>query len=57
MREYPVFPPSVSNQISEEYYNGLIGQVSDGTCSKQVRKVEHRNGSHRYYTYHLTSVR
>lgn len=56
MREYSMFPATRENQISEEYYNGLIGQINRGTCSKRVQRILRRNGSHTYFTYHLTSI-
>lgn len=51
-----MFPASTSNQITSEYYFALVEQINNGTCSKQVAKIERRNGSHTYYTYHLISV-
>ena len=56
MREYEIFPASDSNQITEEYYMVLVGQINNGTCSKKVSQVIHRNGSYIYFTYHLISV-
>lgn len=55
MREYDTFPASTSNQITEEYYMFLVGQISRGTCSKKVQKVLHENGNHKYFTFHLIS--
>ena len=52
MKEYPSFPASTSNQITEEYYNSLIGQINRGTCSLKVAKIRRQNGSHVYFTYH-----
>lgn len=56
MREYNVYPASVSNQISASYYFVLVGQINNGTCSKKVGKVLRKNGSYEYFTYHLLSV-
>lgn len=53
MREYYTFPMSSSNQITKEYYDSLIGQINNGTCSKQVSKRLRKNGNHEYFTYHL----
>jgi hypothetical protein len=53
MTVYPVYPASVSNQITEEYYFVLIGQINRGTCSLRVVKLLRRNGR---YSYHLISV-
>jgi len=55
MREYEIFPASDSNQITEDYYMVLVGQINNGTCSKKVSQVIHRNGSYIYFTYHLIS--
>lgn len=51
-----IFPATNSNQITEEYYNVLIGQINRGTCSKKVCRVLRSNGSYKYFTYHLVSV-
>ena len=40
---------STANQITYKYFCQL-GGLSNPHC----QKVEHRNGSHVYYTYHLT---
>lgn len=53
MRKYDVQAASTANQITAEYYFFLVGQINAGTCSKVVRKVLHKNGSHEYFTYHL----
>lgn len=55
MREYSRHPATVSNQITESYYFALVGQINNGTCSKSVSRVLRKNGSHEYFTYHLTS--
>ncbi|GAB6552570.1 hypothetical protein bcgnr5378_05730 [Bacillus cereus] len=55
MKESNVYPASVSNQITEEYYFVLVGQINNGTCSKKVGKVLRKNGSYEYITYHLIS--
>lgn len=55
MREYNIFPASISNQITKEYYDVLIGQINNGTCSLQASRVLRRNGSYEYFTYHLIS--
>ncbi len=52
-----IFPARRSNEITEEYYNFLIGQVNRGTCSHKVSRVLRHNGTHSYFTYHLISVR
>ncbi len=52
-----IYPASTSNQITKDYYNALIGQINRGTCSKQVQRVIHQNGTHTYETYHLVSTR
>ena len=51
-----MYSASTSNQITKEYYNSLIGQINNGTCSKQVSKRLRKNGSHEYFTYHLVST-
>lgn len=48
--EYYYFPPTTSNQITYGYFC-ILGGLSN-SC---VRKVERRNGTHIYYTYHLVS--
>lgn len=53
MMQYKIYPPSISNQITAEYYFHLIGQINRGTCSKKAIKIIHRNGSYIYETYHL----
>lgn len=57
MDGYDMYPATISNQISEEYYLALIGQINKGTCSKQVSKILRYDGSHSYFTYHLISVK
>ena len=57
MREYYTFSASISNQITKEYYDSLIGQINNETCSKQVSKILRKNGSYEYFTYHLISTR
>ncbi len=52
-----IYPASTSNQITKDYYNALIGQINRGTCSKQVQRVIHQNGTHTYETYHLVFTR
>lgn len=44
---------SSDNQITKLYYYTLVGQINRGTCSKKVCKILRRNGSHKYFTYHL----
>ena len=41
-------PASTSNQITYLYFCTL-----GGLSNPNVQKVERRNGSHVYYTYHL----
>lgn len=53
MMQYKIYPPSISNQITAEYYFHLIGQINRGTCSRKAIKIIHRNGSYIYETYHL----
>lgn len=57
MKMQNIFPASTSNQITKDYYNTLVGQINRGTCSKQVQRVIHQNGTHTYETYHLISVK
>lgn len=45
--------PATSNQITEDYYFCLIGQINRGTCDKKVYRILHQNGSYKYFTYHL----
>lgn len=52
-----IFPASTSNQMTEEYYNFLVGQINRGVSKHKVCRVLHQNGSHKYFTYHLVSVR
>jgi len=47
-----MFPASVSNQITYEYFC-----VLGGLSNRRLHKVERHNGSHVYHTYHLISVR
>jgi hypothetical protein len=49
-----MFPMTASNQITEEYYFVLIGQINRGTCSLKVGKRLLQNGR---YSYHLISVK
>lgn len=56
MKEYDIFPASRSNQITKKYYDCLIEQINNGTCSKRVQVVLRRNGSYQYLTYHLIST-
>lgn len=57
MREYDIYPATVSNQITEGCYFALVGQINAGTCNKQVSKVLRKNGCCEYFTYHLISTR
>lgn len=50
-KKFDIFPASQSNQISYLYFCTL-GGLQDPRCSK----IEHRNGTYIYYTYHLISV-
>lgn len=56
MRECYIFPATRSNQITEEYYMLLVGQINRGACSKKVCRVLRENGTHKYFTYHLIST-
>lgn len=56
MKEYPTFSATESNQITEAYYNFLIGEINRGTTSKKVYRILRQNGSHKYFTNHLISV-
>lgn len=47
-----MFHASRSNQITYLYFCTL-----GGLSNPNVQKVPHWNGTHLYYTYHLTSVR
>ena len=49
--EYDYFPARTSNQITYECFC-LWG----GLANPRLSKVERRNGSHVYYTYHDTST-
>lgn len=52
-----MYPATLSNQITEGFYYFLVGEINRGTIrNKTVFKVLRKNGSHEYYTYHLTSV-
>lgn len=57
MKDCDIFPASTSNQITKEYYDCLVGQINNGTCSKRVQAVLRRNGGYQYLTYHLISTR
>jgi hypothetical protein len=46
-----MFPATRSNAITYLYFCTLGGLSNPNVC-----KVEHRNGTHVYYTYHLISV-
>lgn len=52
-----MFPARRSNEITKEYYYFLVGQINRGTCKLKVDRVLHQNGSYKYFTYHLISVR
>lgn len=44
------FAPSDSNQISESYYNYLVGEINRGTIKKAVCAIENRTfGVTSYY--------
>jgi hypothetical protein len=47
-----MFGASRSNQITYLYFCTL-----GGLSSNSVQKVTRRNGSHVYFTYHLTNVK
>jgi hypothetical protein len=47
-----MFPATRSNQITYAYFCQLGGLSNPATW-----RIERRNGSHSYYTYHLVSVR
>jgi len=47
-----IFPAKRSNQITYKYFC-LLG----GLQNPNVQRVEHRNGSYIYSTYHLICVR
>jgi hypothetical protein len=55
MIELDTFPATTANQITEEYYFFLIGQINAGTTTKKVQRVLHHNGSEAYFTYHLVT--
>lgn len=46
------FPASTSNEITYEYFC-LLGGLENNKCVK----IQRRNGSHVYYTYHNISHR
>lgn len=46
------FPPNESNAITYECFC-LMG----GLANERLHKVQHRNGSHTYVTYHRIDVR
>lgn len=46
------FPATLSNQITYLYFCTLGGLSNPNVC-----KVRRKNGTHRYETYHLISVR
>jgi hypothetical protein len=46
-----MFPATRSNQITYEYFCVLGGLSNPG-----VQKIERRNGTYVYYTYHLLGV-
>lgn len=56
MKELGIFPATISNQITEEYYLFLVGQMNRGTTSQKVQKVLHENGTSKYFTYHLITM-
>jgi hypothetical protein len=47
----PIFPATRSNQITYEYFC-LKGGLANGRLSK----IERRNGTHVYFTYHDISL-
>lgn len=50
------YPPSQSNQITEAYYNMLVGEINRGTIFKSVCKIQDT----RFYnaiSYYLISDR
>lgn len=57
MSKYETFPVSTSNQITKEYYDFIVEQINNSTCSKAVQRVLNANGTHQYFTYHLISER
>lgn len=56
MKELNIFPATTGNQITEDYYYFLIGEINRGTTTKRVQRMLHKNGSHEYCTYHLVST-
>jgi len=51
-----MFPSRRSNQITYKYYAFLIGQIDKGLTRKKVFRVQRKNGSQKYSTYHLVST-
>lgn len=56
MKKTDIFPATSSNQITEEYYYFLVGQINRGVSSQRVQKILRTNGSYKYFTYHLIST-
>lgn len=48
----PIFPASTSNAIT---YDGFC--FMGGLSNERLVKVQHRNGSYVYYTYHMVNSR
>jgi len=55
-KEVYTFPHGQSNQITEEYYNFLIGEINRGVIQKAVLKVTYTE-YHKDVRYYLISER
>lgn len=49
-----MFAPSISNMISKEYYDFLVGETNRGVTKLRAQKVL-ISQAHNYYRYHLIS--
>ena len=44
------YPASISNQITKDYYNFLVGEINRGTIYRAVCRIENKKfGSISYY--------
>ena len=49
-----MFNPSISNAISKNYYDFLVGEINRGVTKLRVQKIL-ISEAHDYYSYHFIS--
>lgn len=54
-KDIQIYPGSRSNQISEGYYNHLVGEINRGTVKAAVLKTEDKRFFNRDVKYFLIS--